>query len=369
MYDASPFICHIDGIDTIMYHYMFNDDAWLTPTGFKPTEGVISDTTTYDDYQYGYTGKFITPDSNLALSVEYFAPKTVSDSCDFIVMKQRIWNESGSGYSGIFIGDAMDWDIPTDSGSRNQSDYNETLKLMWQMGYEYDPDSIVNDDCVLADHRYGGFSYYGGFRLPAGQASNDSIGDPRAMWTEKNARFVYPEGDFVGGQMYTEMVNKTGYSTWEPNGDFTNPDSVATDLHMISVFGEFDLGVGDTLVFVKILASEYNLGQSGLETTIEKARAWIGDHPEIFTWPEFSESCCDMPGDANDDGAINILDITWLIAFIYPPPGDPPPPCMYEGDANGDCTHNILDITYLIAFIYPPPGDPAPICAPSCPGW
>jgi hypothetical protein len=368
LYDASPFICRVVGNDTLMYHFMFGDAKWLEQDGFKPLEGPVHDSVTYDDYQYGYTGKFVTPDSQMAVEVEYFAPKTEFDSCDFIVMKQRVTNYGGSDIFDLQIGDAMDWDIPTDSGSANQSDYDESRMFMWQTGYEYAPDSIVNDDCegtLLADQRHGGFAYYGGFRLPAGQASNDSIGEPKAMWTENNADWVYPEGDFVGGQIWQKCENTTGYETWEATGDFSNPDSQATDLHMICVFGDFDLGVDDTLIFVKILASEYNTGETGIKETIDKAKAWIGDHPEIFTWPEFSTNCCDLPGDANNNGSVNILDITYLIAYLYQ--GGPPPPCMYEGDANGNCSINILDITYLIAYLYQ--GGPAPICAPSCPGW
>jgi hypothetical protein len=372
LYDASPFICRIVGGDTIMYHYMFNDNAWLAEDGFKPLVSPVSDSVTYDDYQYGYTGKFVTPDSQLAVEVEYFAPKTVQDSCDFIVMKQRVTNMSGGDILDIFVGDAMDWDIPTDSGSANQSDYDESRMFMWQTGFDYHDSSTsidperANNECVQPDDlRHGGFAYYGGFKLPAGQASNDSIGEPRAMWTENNADWVYPEGDFVGSQIWEKCENTTGYETWEATGDFSNPDSQATDLHMVCVFGQYDLAVDDTLIFVKILASEYNGGELLIKETIDKAKAWIGNHPEIFTWPEFSQSCCDVPGDANNNGTVNILDITYLIAYLYQ--GGPPPPCMYEGDANANCAINILDITYLIAYLYQ--GGPPPQCAPSCPGW
>jgi hypothetical protein len=61
-------------------------------------------------------------------------------------------------------------------------------------------------------------------------------------------------------------------------------------------------------------------------------------------------------GDANYDGAVNILDITYLIGYLYQ---DGPGPIPYEaGDANGDSTINILDITYLIAYLYQ--GGPTP---------
>lgn len=63
-------------------------------------------------------------------------------------------------------------------------------------------------------------------------------------------------------------------------------------------------------------------------------------------------------GDANDDGTINLLDITGLIDYLYSE-GPTPDPIM-AGDANGDGTVNLLDITYLINHLYR--DGPAPIC-------
>jgi hypothetical protein len=234
---------------------------------------------------------------------------------------------------------------------------------MWQYGWEYGPDSIVNDDCegtLLADQRYGGYSYYAGFSLPYGGV-DDSIGDPRAIWTENNADWVYPEGGFVASQIYEKCENTTGYETWEASGDYSNPDSVATDLHMVTVFGQYDLTSNDTLVFCKIIVSEYDGGEDAIKESVDKAKAWIAGH-NIFVFPEPPETCCNLPGDANDNGSVNILDITFLIAYLYQ--DGPPPPCCPEGDANGNCSINILDITYLIAFLYQ--DGPDPICG-DCP--
>jgi hypothetical protein len=66
---------------------------------------------------------------------------------------------------------------------------------------------------------------------------------------------------------------------------------------------------------------------------------------------------CDV-GNANGDLTINILDITYLIAYLYMGGPAPTPYPICSGDANCNCTVNILDITYLIAFLYqsgPPP--------------
>jgi len=69
-----------------------------------------------------------------------------------------------------------------------------------------------------------------------------------------------------------------------------------------------------------------------------------------------------MCGDANDDDAINLLDILHLIAYIYgDPAGDPPNP-MDAGDANADGDINLLDILYLIDYVYGSPAGPEPLC-------
>jgi len=69
-------------------------------------------------------------------------------------------------------------------------------------------------------------------------------------------------------------------------------------------------------------------------------------------------SCCTDPGDANDDGNVNILDVTFSINYLYK--GGPAPPCPDQADADASCTLNILDITFLINYLYK--GGSAPEC-------
>ncbi len=72
------------------------------------------------------------------------------------------------------------------------------------------------------------------------------------------------------------------------------------------------------------------------------------------------DSCCDKPGDANNDMKVGIGDPVYIISYIFR--GGPPPPCLQEGDANGDGTINVGDAIYLIN--YKMRGGPAPICGP-----
>lgn len=68
---------------------------------------------------------------------------------------------------------------------------------------------------------------------------------------------------------------------------------------------------------------------------------------------------CDyICGDCNGSGIVNLLDITYLIAFLYKGGAAPNPPDAADVD-NSDGI-NILDVTYLILFLYK--GGPDPIC-------
>lgn len=73
---------------------------------------------------------------------------------------------------------------------------------------------------------------------------------------------------------------------------------------------------------------------------------------------DYCDPCCDLPGDANDDGVVNMLDITKYIACLYH--GTCTFPCYNQADTNGNCLLNILDVTYLISYLYK--GGPAPVC-------
>jgi hypothetical protein len=55
-------------------------------------------------------------------------------------------------------------------------------------------------------------------------------------------------------------------------------------------------------------------------------------------------------GDASGNGTVNILDITFLIAYLYK--GGPAPYPPTAGDAQCNGVVNILDVTYIIGFLY-----------------
>ena len=66
-------------------------------------------------------------------------------------------------------------------------------------------------------------------------------------------------------------------------------------------------------------------------------------------------------GDANANGAVNIADVSYLVAFLFGIPTGPPPIPFVAGDENGDGKVNVSDVSYLVAFLF---GGGSP---PNCP--
>jgi hypothetical protein len=73
-------------------------------------------------------------------------------------------------------------------------------------------------------------------------------------------------------------------------------------------------------------------------------------------------TCCILPGDANDDGAVNISDAIYL--NNYWSGGGPPPPCLTAGDVNNDCRINVADVVFLVNYVFSKPGWQYPKCSP-----
>jgi len=78
-----------------------------------------------------------------------------------------------------------------------------------------------------------------------------------------------------------------------------------------------------------------------------------------YTYPTPSPgvvSLLSLCGDINDDGNINILDITYMINYLYK--DGPEPPSSEAADVDNSGTLNILDVTYLVNYLYKSGPDP-----------
>jgi len=147
---------------------------------------------------------------------------------------------------------------------------------MWCFGAEYGPDSLVNQDCAGAvgtvSNRCGGFSYINGYKLPF-TGAGDRYGTLTGMYTSLNPDWIAPTGNWIPQLLYNKLNSFSGYQTWQSTQP-TMEDSLYQDLNMVAYYGKKNLGVNDTLVFIKVLAAEYNGAANGLKATIDKAKKW-----------------------------------------------------------------------------------------------
>lgn len=345
LYDGTPIVARIDANgDTLVfnsYSKLFTDfDA------MRPMSSLTVDVAG-PDYSYA-TSEFITGDSAIGFIVEYFVPKNV-DSCDFIIKRLRWFNRGSTTLSGVLVGEFLDWDVPSDSGSNNGSAFDVSRNLMYQFGGEYGQDDVTEALCAQeSNDRFGGVAMYLGGNAPKNARTLD------------NSTFVYtvssPHLDppLSYEAMYEEM-EKDGYVPFLS----PDPDSEFTDLSTLMTFGEYDLLVGDTTCVVLILATT-KTGLDDLKSSIDKGNAYIADHSL-----DCPQSACDCwPGNANADANANVGDAVYLINFVFKGGPNPTPYDVCSGDANGDCSSNVGDAVYLINFVFK--GGPLPV---DCSTW
>ena len=357
LYDGSPIICRVVGDDTLrftMYSKKFTDPDALRPLG---------DLIVVDSPAYTYAmGEYCTADSVLGFRSQYFAPKGVGDSCSFIVEVLWMWNRTASPVNDVLFGQVVDWDIPSDSSSRNGAGYitNDSMALLYQFGGEYNQDDSTEALCPQESNQRVGAMLLDAMHYPV-----------RNAFTIDNATYVYTSGPYgeqaplPPGAMYRMMKNNEGFSLWSS----TAPESLYTDLTSVVTFGEYDLGPTDTIIVEKILFTSKNaVLEAGAKQPpwwwwwwyrwiVWWIHKWVHPWFPAWWWPV---GCCDLAGDANNDGKVNVGDAVYIITYVFR--GGPAPPCMQEGDANGDGKVNVGDAVYIITFVFR--GGPPPICGP-----
>ena len=346
----------IDGADTLANYTIFND-GFLSESGLRAVGAhtPVTDMGTYNEF---YSGVFTTNDTSIAFEKTLYAPKA-SDAC-FMIQKLKVYSYDGATHDGLSLGEAIDWDIPSDSGS-NDCGFDVSRNLIYQIGYEYDQDTT---ECLNNDVRHGGMAFLEWFYKDYEQA--DQIPDTMYFYTAlsstydggvtelqanidaaiawyganvttttdanttsgtdfvgayvlDNPTWVYPAGGFRPSQLYANM------NTQHASDQYVCFTDSITDLHMVMTF------------------------MNGVELS--------------------GKGCCiGTRGNANGDelDKANISDVSYMLAWLFGIPSGPAPVCIEEANANGDELEkaNISDVSYMLAWLFGIPSGPAP---PACP--
>jgi len=121
---------------------------------------------------------------------------------------------------------------------------------------------------------------------------------------------------------------------------FTANELCHTTMHVI------DITHPDSMKLEGVFSTPYNNGRA---VAVKDSFVYFGDECGLFV---LSVDLPGLTGDANGDGGINLLDILYLVDFLYgEPPGHPPEP-SHIGDVNSDGDINLIDIISLIDQLY-----------------
>nr|MBN2276382.1 immune inhibitor A [candidate division Zixibacteria bacterium] len=134
--------------------------------------------------------------------------------------------------------------------------------------------------------------------------------------------------------------------TYETDSYTTEEGFYVDDISPIDRYG------AETLISSDIADSNYTFTDKPEGTYYYKVRAvdaenqW-GEYSVIRKTEAVTMFLC---GDADNNGGINILDVTFLIAYLYKE--GPAPNPTQAADVNNSGEINILDVTYFIKYLY-----------------
>ncbi len=351
--DGSPVIIRKTGTSSYAASWAIFGNGFSDPNSFRWVSGSTAPYGSFTGPGFdGYnSGTYCTSDSLVKIEKTYFAPTGASnaDSCTFIIQRMRIFPYNiGQSVSNLAIGEAFDWDIPTDSGtSSNVGGTDVSRRLVYMRGFN-SADAVA--DCYNNSLRYGGASL---IKMHMKNCASDN--NLFAGYNAPNDTFVYPAGGFVPEQQWNKMQSP-GYSN----------ETRITDLHSMLVYKNqistgWTLPANDTLTIWTAVAVTRPSGGTNVQAldslrqTIEKAAAWLRQVQSSCL------SCCvGTTGDINGDGKVDLGDLSAMIyGLIFPPMQTY---CLAEANVNGIGVIDLSDLSLLISYLTVSPRPTLPPC-------
>jgi hypothetical protein len=283
----------------------------------------------------------------------WWAPVGASnaDSCKFIIMRTRVFPyHDGQSVTNLAIGDAFDFNVPSDSGDFfNVGGTDPTRRLVYMSGFN-STDTVT--DCYQNDRRYAGAALISMYLK-----GNADAGSFYGAYNAANDSFVYPAGGLVPEELWANM-QASGYSN----------ETRTTDLHTVLIYKNvlntgYTLPANDTLSIytaVAVVRPADGTAANGLDSLkkeIDKATRWIqGVVP-------FCYCCIGTTGNLNASASEtpDISDLSLLIAYLTV---NPQPTLPRYDEANIDAIGGIdlSDLSLLIAYLTVTPPPTLPDC-------
>lgn len=306
MFDESVIVTYAD--DPGQTWFAIFDGSSQSVSPYAQSELVTQSLPTYE---YAH-GEWSTTDTLVTAQVDYYLP-IHPDTC-VLIEKLTVCNNADTTIR-IHVGEAIDWDIPDgDGGINNDCGANAAEQIVYQFG------AIAGSP--EAD-------YYGGV-----QFCNPI---PGAIVVD-NRTWVYPNHGFDPTELGQLLATHAGFEAdCQEDDDYTS-------VYVIDQYLVLEPDLCE--VYCKVKTST-TAGLDDLVDLFHKGRAWVA------LYDIGCPGCnCAIIGDATGNGAIDIDDVVYLIAYIFQSGPPPKPYPVASGDANCDCVVDIDDVPYLNAYIF-----------------
>jgi len=340
LFSGSPMIIRQTGLATNRGSWSWSTWSSLDPTvRFQPVSGFAPhgafSSSSYDGFN---SGTFVTVDSLVKVEETWWAP-THADSCNFIVQRMRVFPANiGSPVTNLQIGEAIDWDIPTDTFTNNFSTCNisgtdPNRKMAYMRGYDM---SDGGGDCADNSKRYGGMALLNWFMK--NKTCYDSL---YGASTFANDAYAYPG---ITADSMSRIMHISGYAL-EP---------AITDVTALLTFKDgpsgFTLPANDTLTIFTALATtkpnarSTNAGLDSLKKAIDKARNFMKTTIGVCA------SCCQgKTGNVNMTGIVDLSDLSALVSYLTG--GGYVLSCPAAANVNAIGIVDLSDLSALVSYL------------------
>lgn len=338
LFDGSPVIIRKTAPGSYRGSWSLHSNGLLSPTGFRPMTGVgyaphgSGSTASYDVFN---SGTFLTSDSLVKVEKTWWAPKH-PDSCNFIVQRLLVFaTTTGTSVSNLQIGEALDFDIPSDSGlTNNVSGSDQNRRLVWMRGFN---SQDYGSDCVDNSRRYGGAALLN-WHMKGGGCF-DSLYSGKAV---ANDVYLYPANGFVVDSV-SRAMHDAGYAV----------ENRVTDQTLLFTYKDgvdgYTLRANDTLTIYTALATvrtaySTNAGLDSLKRAIDKAKNFLK------TDLGYCGSCCTgVTGNVNMSGIVDLSDLSALVSYLTG--GGYVLPCSAEANVNNVGIVDLSDLSALVSYL------------------
>ncbi|MFH1374736.1 MAG: dockerin type I domain-containing protein [bacterium] len=232
---------------------------------------------------------------------------------------------------------------------RYRLEYSTDPTFLTDVNYRYTDTNFIIEDTLLRE----GLHYW---RVKASNLTGTDSSEFSPVWTFTVDTTTPVAPTLLLPEDGEEVNDPTPLFDWTTSDKQGSP--VTYDLY-IATDSTFPVGP-DTRIYTGLPESEYTPDDSLADSSVNYWKVVATDGvglsstSTIFSVMYIPYVC----GDVDGSGAVDVGDLTYLVAYLFQ--SGPPPPVIDAADVDGSDFIDVADLTYLVGYLFQ--GGPAPVC-------